>query len=91
VSEVVCLKSEDIDAKRGLILIEAPKGEKNRYTILSKAALNAWREYWKFYSPKGVWLFPGAKKGTHLSTRSGEKVFDRALKAAIVKKRLCIH
>jgi site-specific recombinase XerD len=49
VSEVVCLKSEDIDAKRGLIHIEATKGQKDRYTILSKAALNALREYWKFY------------------------------------------
>jgi site-specific recombinase XerD len=91
VSEVVRLKSEDIDAKRGLIRIEAAKGQKDRYTILSKVALNALREYWKFYHPDGVWLFPGAKEGTHLSTRSVEKVFDRALKAAKISKKATVH
>jgi site-specific recombinase XerD len=91
VSEVVCLKSEDIDAKRGLILIEASKGQKNRYTILSKAALNACVNIGNFTVLRASGYFRRAKKGTHLSTRSGEKVFDRPLKAAIVKKRLCIH
>jgi integrase len=48
-------------------------------------------EYWKFYNPEGVWLLPGAKKGTHLNPCSVEKVFDRALKAAKISKKATVH
>jgi len=39
VSEVVKLKTEDIDAERKLIHIKEAKGRKYRYTLLSDIAL----------------------------------------------------
>jgi site-specific recombinase XerD len=51
VSEIVKLKVEDIDSQRMLVHIKGAKGRKDRYTILSKVALETLKEYWKQYKP----------------------------------------
>jgi site-specific recombinase XerD len=63
VSEVVNLKVSDVQSDRQLIRIEAGKGSKDRYTVLSASLLSELRHYYRVYQPP-LWLFPrqGAPK-----------------------------
>lgn len=88
--EVVRLRVEDIDSARRLIHIRQAKGRKDRYTVLSQAALEALRVYFKQYRPDR-WLFPGAKPGRHLHERTVQKVFERAREAAGIRKDVSVH
>ena len=90
VGEVVRLKPEDIDSKRTLIHIRGAKGRKDRYSLLSEAALKTLREYWKQYKPE-KWLFPGPDKERHITIRTAQRVFEMACKQAEVKKDVSIH
>jgi len=90
VSEVVRLKVEDIDTNRKLIHVRGAKGRKDRYTILSDVALETLSLYMKAYQPNN-WLFTGAKKTNHLSTRSVGKIFSNACEKAGIKKDVSIH
>jgi integrase/recombinase XerD len=62
VSEAVNLKPTAIDSKRMVIRVEAGKGRKDRYVMLSPRLLDSLREYWNTARPK-VWLFPGDRPG----------------------------
>jgi integrase/recombinase XerD len=62
VSEAVNLKPPAIDSKRMVIRVEAGKGRKDRYVMLSPRLLDSLREYWNTARPK-VWLFPGDRPG----------------------------
>ncbi|MDA8222880.1 tyrosine-type recombinase/integrase [Desulfosporosinus sp.] len=90
VSEVVSLKVMDIDSKRMLIHVRQGKGRKDRYSILSKNALDTLRTYAKEYHPS-EWLFPGDRLGSHLTERTAQKVFESAYKRAGIKKDVSIH
>ena len=73
VGEVVKLRLEDIDAERRLIRVRGGKGRKDRYTVLSDVALDTVRDYYMSWQPEHF-LFPGNRKGSHLSTRSVQNV-----------------
>jgi integrase/recombinase XerD len=90
VSEVVNLKPNDIDSSNMQIHIRLGKGNKDRYTILSKVNLNILREYWRLYKP-GIWLFPGINPIKHLTTRSVERVFEQSKQKAAIRKESSIH
>lgn len=90
VGEVVKLKIDDIDPKQGLIHIKGSKGRKDRYTLLSKTALNILGGYWRKYRPQ-KWLFEGAKEGTHILTRTAEKIFQNACRKAGINKEVSFH
>ncbi len=90
VGEVVRLKVSDIDSERMLIRVQQGKGRKDRYTLLPKAILEDLRSYWKAYRPS-TWLFPGARAGRHLTERTVQKVFSRAVAAAGIRKRVTVH
>lgn len=90
VGEVVRLKANDIDSKRKLIHIRQAKGKKDRYTLLSDAALEKLREYYATYKPADF-LFEGAEGHGHLSERSIQNVFKRALKIAGITKPVTVH
>jgi site-specific recombinase XerD len=62
VSEAVNLKPTAIDSKRMVIRVEAGKGRKDRYVMLSPRLLDSLREYWNTARPK-EWLFPGDRPG----------------------------
>ena len=81
VSELISLKPEHIesDPSRMLIRVEQGKGKKDRYTLLSKELLGELREYWRKYRPV-KWLFPGNKKGEHLTYAGARKIFLRSKK-----------
>ncbi len=90
VSEVVRLKPEDIDTDRHLIKVRGGKGRKDRYTVLSDRALDVLRDYYLSWRPE-YYLFPGSKKGSHLSTRSVQSVVFEARKRSGIKKKFSTH
>ncbi|CAA7599985.1 Integrase [Acididesulfobacillus acetoxydans] len=90
VSEVVSIRIKDIDVQRMLIHVRQGKGRKDRYTILSKTAVDVLRIYMRQYNPSD-WLFPGEQAGTHLTERSAQKIFETACKKAEIKKDVSIH
>ena len=59
VSELVSLRSDDIDSARMLIRIRSGKGQKDRYAKLSVYLLSVLRDYYKRCKPGAV-LFPGS-------------------------------
>jgi integrase/recombinase XerD len=69
VSEAVRLKpsSSVIDSQRMVVRVEAGKGRKDRYVMLSPRLLNILRDYWKTTRPK-EWLFPGDRPGEPITT-----------------------
>ena len=92
VGEVVRLRPEDLDSDRGLLRVQAGKGRKDRYTLLSRRALEAVERHLLFQDQvRGSWLFPGTRKGRHVSTRSVQKVVARARVRAGILKRVTPH
>ena len=90
VSEVVRLKPEDIDTDRHLIKVRGGKGRKDRYTILSDTALHVLRDYYLSWNPE-YYLFPGNRKGSHLSTRSVQNVVSGTRERSGIKKKFSTH
>ncbi|MCP4648557.1 MAG: tyrosine-type recombinase/integrase [PVC group bacterium] len=90
VSETSHLKITDIDSQRMLIRIAGAKGNKDRYTLLSKVALNKLRHYYKIYRPTD-WLFEGKNKNNPISDGTIQKVFRKAKKKAGIKKPATVH
>jgi site-specific recombinase XerD len=90
ISEAVRIKIEDIDSKRNLIYVRSAKGKKDRYTILSKAALEIIREYYKKYKP-AIWLFEGQNREAHITERTIQRVFDKAVIKAGIRKKVTVH
>jgi integrase len=81
VSEVVRLQPHHIesDPSRMMIRVEQGKGQKDRYTVLSKKLLVDLRTYWSKYSP-GKWLFSAPNKQRPLSESSAQSAFYLAKK-----------
>lgn len=90
VSEVCKLKIKDIDSKNMQIFIRQGKGKKNRYSLLSKANLKILREYWKKYKPK-EFLFTGRYCIDSITTRSVQRIFEKALKKTGIAKNATVH
>jgi len=90
VSETAHLKVTDIDSKRMMVRVRQGKGGKDRYTILSKTALECLREYWRAYRPKD-WLFEGQKEGSHICYTSIRNIFVEAKERAGITKPVGPH
>jgi integrase/recombinase XerD len=99
VSEVVKLKVRHIDTALGIIRVEQSKGRKDRQVMLSPETLDLLKEWWKVRSNKydlGVepgerWMFPGRRKGLHLTPRQVTRLFHETVEAAGLKKKLTLH
>ena len=92
VSEVVSLKTYQIDSRRMTIFISQAKGKKDRIVNLSPVLLVMLREYALAYKPaKNGYLFEGITKGTPYSTRSLQEVLQTAKKKAGIMKPGSIH
>lgn len=91
VSEAVNLKVTDIDSSNMQLFVRSGKGDKDRYTLLSKKTLLYLREYYKVYHPT-EWLFYSAlDKSKPLTSRTAQKTFkDSTIKAGI-SKSVSIH
>jgi integrase/recombinase XerD len=92
VSEVVSLKTWQIDSKRRCIHVEHAKGKKDRITPLSPVLLVMLRKYASEYKPdpRG-YLFEGHTKGTPYSNRSLQEVLMAAKQKARVIRPGSIH
>ncbi|HXE63562.1 MAG TPA: site-specific integrase [Bryobacteraceae bacterium] len=108
VSEVVTLQVGDIDSRRMLIRVRQGKGRKDRYAMLSPRLLEVLRT-WRSQHPAGQrqaalpgeWLFPGFRRGRHMSTASLQTVcreaaqlrasrsMSRCTRCATVSPRIC--
>ena len=90
VSETARLKMTDIDSKRMTIRVSDGKGGKDRYSILSRTALEHLRQYWRKYRP-AEWLFEGQKQDEHITSQTIQTIFYAEKKRAGIKKPASIH
>lgn len=92
VSEVVGLKISNIDSQRMQIKIEGAKGKKDRYVNLSTIVLEVLRSYIKQCVPRPKkYLFESEIAGEPYSSRSAQKVFQRAKEKAGISKNVTFH
>ncbi|MFA6215190.1 MAG: site-specific tyrosine recombinase/integron integrase [Patescibacteria group bacterium] len=90
VGEVVKLKTEDIDLADKIIWVRQGKGGKDRQSLFSDKLFEALNEL-VGQKNVGEYLFCGQKPKSHLTTRSAEKIFQKALKSANIKKPASCH
>lgn len=91
-SEVVTIRTADIDSKRMCIFIRQAKGKKDRVVRLSPLLLVMLREYWKTgKASREGYLFPGQNKGEPYSTRSLQLVLAAAKERAGIIKPGSVH
>ena len=90
VGEVVRLKLDDIDRKRRTLRVRQGKGRKDRFTLLSDAAMAAVDSYLHTYKPER-WLFPGQSESSHLTERTVQKVFEETLGRSGIRKKVSVH
>lgn len=81
-NELINLKISDIDSKRMLIRVESGKGNKDRYTLLSKQILNDLRVYHKEYNP-AKYIIEGQYGGRYSAQSIGMVVSNAAEKAGL--------
>lgn len=93
VSEVAALKTSHIDSKSMRIFVDAGKGGKDRYTLLSKACRVVLREYWKACRPNHPerWLFLGTYNVSHITSKGIAYAFNEAVERTNITKDVSIH
>lgn len=92
VSETVNLRLQDIDSDRMQIKIKSGKGKKDRYVALSPIVLDILRSYIKLIEPRPVkFLFESDIPGQAYSSRSAQKIFQRAKEKAGIRKEVSFH
>lgn len=89
-NEAITLKPGDIDLKRGHITIRSGKGRKDRVTLLSEKFLTVLKIYIEEYTPV-KWLFEGQERGQHVTARTVQYVFSRAVEKAGICKEVTVH
>lgn len=90
VGEAVRVKIADIDGHRRLIHLKGGKGKKDRYTVLGDSMLKQLRVYYQQYQPR-EYLFEGGNGRDHIAERSVQNVFQRAVRAAAIRKPVSVH
>jgi len=90
ISEAVCLKPAAIDSQRMVIRVEAGKGGKDRYVMLSPTLLKLFRAYWKAARPQ-EWLFPGDRPGQPITTCAVEIACRQSLGLSGLRKPITPH
>jgi integrase/recombinase XerD len=99
VSEAVKLKVKHIDASLEIIRVEQGKGGKDRQVMLSADLYALLRQWWtqrSTHNDEGVpvaerWLFPGRGEKTHLTPRQVTRLFQEAIAAAGITKKVTLH
>lgn len=89
-NEATHLRVEDIDSKRMVIRVRHGKGDKDRYTLLSRHLLDELRLYWLSERP-AEWLFPGRTQAQPITNSSIQKAFQRAREHAGIRKHASVH
>jgi site-specific recombinase XerD len=89
IGETLGLKTGDIDSHRMMIRIHQGKGNKDRYAVLSRVALDQLRLYYQLYRPS-VWLFETGKD-RNMSPRTAQIIMQRAVAKAGISKKTSLH
>ena len=89
-NEATHLRVADIDSERMTIRIYQGKGNKDRYTLLSKILLDELRLYWLRDRPER-WLFPGRNKDKPICDTSIQKAFQQARERTGIRKEATVH
>jgi integrase/recombinase XerD len=91
VGEVVRLKKRNLDVNRKVIHIRQGKGKKDRFTVLSDAALSLLMKYLE-HSCIEDYLFPNKDElGKHITERTVQYIFEKAVRAANIHKQASVH
>lgn len=90
VSEAVRLTPEAIDSQRMVIHVEAGKGRKDRFVMLSPKLLDILRAYWRKARPT-QWLFPGDLPGRPISAAAVEHFCRQVCERAGITKPVTPH
>jgi integrase/recombinase XerD len=90
VSEVVALKTRDIESQRMVIRIERGKGGGERYAMLSTQLLRILRTYWRLARPQH-WLFPGHDPVHPINQTVLHAACRSARQAAGLAKHVTVH
>jgi len=90
--ELIRLTPEDIDTKDGKMRVRIlrGKGNKDRYTVLSKKVLEELREYYMTCHPK-KFLFNGRYKSQPMSSEGLRHALAAAVKKAGIRKEVNMH
>jgi site-specific recombinase XerD len=90
--EILRLTPHDLITKDGKchIRINQGKGDKDRYTVLSKKVLIELREYYLSYRPN-KYLFNGRYKGSPMTAGGLHHALNAAVKRSGIKKEVNLH
>lgn len=88
--ELIDLKLEHIDLRRGLLAVIDGKGKKDRMIPICNSLMKKMKKYFNRYKPE-VWFIEGQYAGKKISSSSLQKVFERALEESKIKKPFTIH
>lgn len=95
-SEVVHLKTSNIDSERMIIRVENGKGSKERIAMLSPTLLIVLRQWYRFAQKKnrmlrGGWLFPGQNPVNPMTPRQMNRIFHQACDRAGIERQVTLH
>lgn len=90
IGEAVSMRPKDLEPERGLLRVRQGKGRKDRVVMLSEVAFEEIQTYRELES-SSRWLFPGTRRGHHISASSVQRAFARARKAAGIDKPVGPH
>lgn len=88
--ELLKLKQEHVDSKRGVLIIKQSKGRKDRIAPLSHKVIDLLRDYYKACKPQ-TFLFEGHNKGEPYDERSLQNVLKQSLEKANISKPVSLH
>ena len=91
ISEVIRLKTGDINSQRMVIHVRQAKGHKDRYVMLSEQHVAILRSYWKHRKPEGDLLFPGPLLNRPITARSVQRNFREAADRAGLDETVSPH
>ena len=88
--ELLKLKQEHVDSKRGVLIIKQSKGRKDRIAPLSHKVIELLRDYYKACKPQ-PYLFEGQNKGEPYDERSLQNVLKQSLEKVNISKPVSLH
>jgi len=88
--ELLRLRFEHVDTKRGLLIIKQGKGRKDRIVPLSLKTTKVLQDYLAQYKPK-KYLFEGQNDGEPYDSRSLQNVLKQSVHKAGIQKPVTLH
>lgn len=91
VSEVVALKIADLDLVEKFVFVRGGKGDKDRYTLLSKSSIILLDKYLVELPAEQKYLFAGFGDRGHLHQRSVQKIFEQTCQKEGIQTDVTCH